>query len=1572
VLEVNDFNAVRISLASPEQIRSWSYGEVTKPETINYRTLKPEKDGLFCEKIFGPTKDFECYCGKYKRVRYKGIVCDKCGVEVARSKVRRERMGHIELASPVSHIWFVKGTPSRLGLLLDISPRSLERVLYFAQFIVTSVDEHAKKRAQEHLQEEMEREAGRREKQFADRVAELQEQLAAAEKEIEADRKRKLEQLEETREEQTDAIMQQAVEYQEELSELVGKSARKGYRLGDALIVERGTVIEQSVVKGLKKVAQERVGVLEAEFKKKREDIALMADAALEQKRNAILDELKPLQDRAGGERESVYAEYQDRIQELEELVDPAENDRMTLLTEQRFKELQERYGNVFEAGMGAEAVLKILERVNVEALREKMQVEIHSTSGQRRKKATKRLKVVESLRKSGNHPSWMVFTVLPVMPPELRPMVQLDGGRFATSDLNDLYRRVINRNNRLKRLLELGAPEIIIRNEKRMLQEAVDSLIDNGRRGRAVAGSGNHKLKSLSDMLKGKQGRFRQNLLGKRVDYSGRSVIVVGPELKLHQCGLPKRMALELFKPFVMNALVSRGLAHNIKSAKRIVERARPEVWDVLDDVIGTRPVLLNRAPTLHRLGIQAFEPVLIEGSAIQIHPLVCTAFNADFDGDQMAVHVPLSREAVAEARQIMLSTHNLLNPGSGEPIIAPTLDMVLGCYYLTLDKPHGRGAYRAGKDGRQPEGIYGSPAEAHLAYDLGIIELQSKIKVRVPYEKPRLPVKADAVSALLESGVDSGSGNDTFAMTSTAVAVAEEIAPAGRGHTEIVDTTVGRLIFNEILPGGVASAITGGIDYLDERMDRKMLKTVVARCYEVLGNEPTAEVVDNIKRIGFEYATQSGITIAVNDLRVPAEKAELIAKAEAHIKEIDSEYETGLITEQERYDATVEVWSRTTEDVKRTIQDQLDRYGSVYTMATSGAKGNISQITQMAGMRGLMTDPSGRIIDLPIRSSFREGLTVLEYFISTHGARKGLADTALRTADSGYLTRRLIDVSQDVIILEEDCGTRMGVWLDQPEAGVLEAFRERIAGRYSAMDLEDPETGGMLAAFNEEIDDVKAARIEALGLERAYVRSPLTCQAKRGLCRYCYGRSPASGKLVEQGQAVGIIAAQSIGEPGTQLTMRTFHTGGVASGVDITSGLPRVEELFEARVPKGQALISEIDGVAEIVRDGDARRIRVKNMDLYSDEYDVPKGAKLLVKKDDVVEQGAILARLPELASGKDEAAEEAPAKKTKSRSKKKAAEDVPEVREGDVVARIGGRIVVNGKDRISIVYEEKEEREYPVPAAARLRIENSDPVHAGQQLTEGSLNPQDILRIMGPESVQLYLVEEVQKVYRSQGVTINDKHIEVIVRQMLRKVRVDVPGDTPLLPNDIVDRFEYEEINARVLAEGGEPATAVPVLLGVTKASLSTSSFLAAASFQETTRVLTEAAISGQTDHLMGLKENVIIGKLIPARATIDLPPPPVKEIPLPEALELEESDELFDEDDEIAGLLGSLTLDEPEGDGEPIEDDEDLVDEPAEPSPEDLLAEADDDLLEVDEAPAPPAPEMAKGFVAEPDE
>ncbi|HEX5478119.1 MAG TPA: DNA-directed RNA polymerase subunit beta', partial [Dehalococcoidia bacterium] len=917
----------------------------------------------------------------------------------------------------------------------------------------------------------------------------------------------------------------------------------------------------------------------------------------------------------------------------------------------------------------------------------------------------------------------------------------------------------------------------------------------------------------------------------------------------------------------------------------------------------------------------------------------------------------------------------------GSGEPIIAPTLDMVLGCYYLTIDKPGGRGGYKPAKNGNLAEGIYGSAQEARFAHDLGIVELQSRIKVRVPVRKPVAPVRneQDGDMPQLPDGTTETSESfisDGFGMTSQQTAVVPVADNDGqRPESVIIETTVGRLIFNEILPAGVGLAVDGTIDFINERMDRKMLKTVVARCYEVLGNEQTAVVVDRIKHIGFEYATQSGITISVNDLRVPAEKAGLIEKAEQNIREIDDEYDMGLITEQERYDATVEVWSRTTEDVKKTIQDQLDRYGSVYIMATSGAKGNISQITQMAGMRGLMTDPSGRIIPLPIRSSFREGLTVLEYFISTHGARKGLADTALRTADSGYLTRRLIDVAQDVIVLEEDCGTRMGVWLDQPEAGVLESFAERIIGRYSAMDLEDPQTGEILAAFNEEIDDARAMRIEELGLNRVYVRSALTCQAKRGICRFCYGRSPARGALVTMGEAVGIIAAQSIGEPGTQLTMRTFHTGGVASGMDITSGLPRVEELFEARVPKGQALIAEIDGTGEILRDGDTKRVKIKSTELYSDVYDVPAGAKVLVKKDEMIEQGAILARQPQLAAPAEQAAEPEEAKpKAKARkSTKKKADAAPEVLEGDVVARIGGRVVIDGRSRISIVYEENEEREYPVPAAARLRLENGDAVQAGQQLTEGSLNPQDILRIMGPEAVQLYLVEEVQKVYRSQGVTINDKHIEVIVRQMLRKVRVDSPGDTSLLPNDIVDRFEYEEHNSRVLAEGGEPATAVPVLLGVTKASLSTSSFLAAASFQETTRVLTEAAISGQKDNLMGLKENVIIGKLIPARAAIDLPPPPVKEIPLPESLSLEEGDELLDDEDgTIAGLLGALGMDDDEDASPSLDDDDDDADtEDSEPSPADLLSDDDDAaVLEVDEAPA--TPEVPRGYVAEPDE
>ena len=1445
MLEVNNFNAVRISLASPEQIRSWSYGEVTKPETINYRTLKPEKDGLFCEKIFGPTKDFECYCGKYKRVRYKGIVCDKCGVEVARSKVRRERMGHVELASPVSHIWFVKGTPSRLGLLLDMSPRTLERVLYFAQYVITQVDTDGKNKAIEQLREEIAETASKRQEENAGAIAAIEKKRDEAIAELEATLEATKKEIEQDREAGIDELTEQGEQFEEDLKENAGKKARRNYTIGETTLVARSEEIPTGLGRKVRSLTKKAITAFEKELKKELKETEKATTGAIQDLRDSAFKELDPLQTPEDSEDDPVVAELQQKLVELEELHDPVTEDSVTLLSEAQYKDLQERFGNIFSAGMGAEAILQILQRLDIDALRVKLHEEINSTSGQRRKKATKRLRVVEALRRSGNKAEWTIFTILPVMPPELRPMVQLDGGRFATSDLNDLYRRVINRNNRLKRLMELGAPEIIIRNEKRMLQEAVDSLIDNGRRGRAVSGSGNHKLKSLSDMLKGKQGRFRQNLLGKRVDYSGRSVIVVGPELKLNQCGLPKRMALELFKPFVMHALVARGMAHNIKSAKRIVERARPEVWDVLDDVITTRPVLLNRAPTLHRLGIQAFEPVLIEGSAIQLHPLVCAAFNADFDGDQMAVHVPLSRESVAEARQIMLSTNNLLSPGSGEPVIAPTLDMVLGCYYLTLMRPGLRGEYKESGNGRPPAGVYGSFQDAMRAGDQGMIELHAQIKVR------------DA-----------------------------------RTENQFIETTLGRIIFNDILPAE--------LPFHNEVMDRKALKNVVALCYQRLGNAPTAEVVDAIKGLGFHYATRAGITVAINDLASPEEKPALIEAAERRVAESEEQYEMGLITDQERYDASISIWSETTDAVQKAIEDHLDRYGSIYMMASSGAKGNIAQIRQMAGMRGLMTDPAGRIIDLPIRSSFRDGLTVLEYFISTHGARKGLADTALRTADSGYLTRRLIDVSQDVIVEEEDCGTTGGVWLARSdEESILQPFHDRVLGRWAASDIIDPKTNEVVVLRGEQIDERIAERIEALGIERVHVRSPLMCLVRRGVCRLCYGRSLATGRLAEFGEAVGIIAAQSIGEPGTQLTMRTFHTGGVA-GLDITSGLPRVEEVFEARVPKSQSVMAEIDGTAHVARDGETRKITVTSTEFYTDSYEIPKGSELLVEHDQVIEQGAMIAR-PKAAA--------------KSKKAEENGETALAETEG-VTARVGGRVVFEGRAKkspsaISIVYEATEEREYAAPAHARIRIQDGEEVKAGQQLTDGQLNPQDILRIMGPEAVQLYLVDEVQQVYHSQGVIINDKHIEVIVRQMLRKVQVDMPGDTEMLPGELVDRFDYEEENSRILAEGGEPATAVPVLLGVTKASLSTKSFLAAASFQETTRVLTEAAISGQVDHLLGLKENVIIGKLIPARAKIDLPPPPVEQIALPEGLTAEEvelpvdGDKMSDED--VAELM-----------------------------------------------------------------
>ena len=1400
-LEVNDFNAIRISLASPEQIRSWSYGEVTKPETINYRTLKPEKDGLFCEKIFGPTKDFECYCGKYKRIRYKGIVCDKCGVEVTRSKVRRERMGQIELASPVAHIWFVKGTPSRIGLLLDVSPRSLERALYFAQFIVTAVDQELRQAAIESLSQEIDNIADEREQEYSERIAAIEAATSEAVAKAEEQRASRLAAVDAGIKKEITALRKKATSLEADLAKTGEKPASKKLALDDDfLLAQKGKPVPADATQRLQAEVERRLADLEARRTQQRQAAEAEIEAETTRLREEAFAEMEPLRKKISEDREAIREQYQKQIEELEDVKDPVRDDQCTLLQEQTLREINERHPGLLKAGMGAEAILDILTRLDLARLALKLRTEIQNFSGQRRKKATKRLRVVEALRKSGNKPEWMIISILPVLPPDLRPMVQLDGGRFATSDLNDLYRRVINRNNRLKRLLELGAPEIIIRNEKRMLQEAVDSLIDNGRRGRAVSTAGNHKLKSLSDMLKGKQGRFRQNLLGKRVDYSGRSVIVVGPELKLHQCGLPKRMALELFKPFVMHGLVARGLAHNIKSAKRIVERARPEVWDILDEIISERPVLLNRAPTLHRLGIQAFEPVLIDGSAIQIHPLVCTAFNADFDGDQMAVHIPLSRASVAEARQIMLSTQNLLLPSNGEPVVAPTLDIVLGCYYLTEMKPGTGGEF---KPGPPAQGVYSSFDEAKIAHSTGYLDLQAPIRVR-----------------------DAKTGG------------------------KLIETTVGRIIFNEVLPDELG--------FRNHLMDKKAIKELVAESSHTLDSARTTEMVDHMKDIGFHYATSSGISISMNDLRVPEEKEKILAQADARIGEIQEQYNLGLITDEERYNQAVAIWREATDRVQQVIHKRLEQYGGVYVMAISGAKGNISQISQMAGMRGLMTDPAGRIIDLPIRSSFREGLTVLEYFISTHGARKGLADTALRTADSGYLTRRLIDVAQDVIISESDCGTTAGIWVGEPsEKGLFESLSERIVGRWTAADVADPNSGEIIIERGNEISKEIADHIIQTGIDHVYVRSPLTCQTKRGLCAPCYGRDLARGRLIHDGEAIGIIAAQSIGEPGTQLTMRTFHTGGVA-GIDITSGLPRVEELFEARVPKGTALISEIDGLAAITRDGDSRRLKIVSAEVYRDDYPLPEGAHLLVKNGQQVEQGAVIARLPQ---------------------PQEESEDTEQalIPASELLARTAGRVSIDKDRRLSILFEEREEREYLIPATAHLRIQDGNHVHAGQPLTDGPLNPQDILRIQGPEAVQIYLVEEVQKVYRSQGVTINDKHIEVIVRQMLRRVRVDSPGDSALLPGELVDRFRFEAENAKVLAEGGEPATAQPALLGITKASLNTESFLAAASFQETTRVLTEAAINGAVDHLLGLKENVIIGKLIPARAPITVEEP-----------------------------------------------------------------------------------------------
>jgi len=1366
VLDVNNFEAIRIGLASPEAIRSWSYGEVVKPETINYRTLKPEFGGLFCERIFGPTKDWECYCGKYRRARYAGTICEKCGVEVTRSKVRRERMGHIELAAPVAHIWYVRGTPSRLGLLLDITPRNLERVLYFASYLVTKVDEEKKQQLIESIRQELQAELDELDHRFAEERGRLLEQREAALTSLQSGLARQREDALTTQREAVERVRAEAEALRAELTALLHQAAPRDFFLRDRLIVAEGQAVNEDRLNALDEAEESLIAALEAQAERELERQSALAEAESELSLSSIDEQLQRLEQEIERQKNDLRSEADELIRQISDIRP------MQVLTEQQYRDLAELAPDVFEARMGAEAVYDVVSKMDLEALSRELRAELQTTTGQRQKKIVKRLRLVEALRKSGNRPEWMLLTVLPVLPPDLRPMVQLDGGRFATSDLNDLYRRVINRNNRLKRLIELGAPEIIVRNEKRMLQEAVDALIDNGRRGRVVSGSSKHKLKSLSDMLKGKQGRFRQNLLGKRVDYSGRSVIVVGPTLKLDECGLPKRMALELFKPFVMQRLVAHGYAHNIKAAKRLVERVDPKVWDVLDEVIENYLVLLNRAPTLHRLGIQAFKVKLIEGSAIQLHPLVCAAFNADFDGDQMAVHVPLSAAAQQEARERMLSTRNLLDPSDGEPVIAPTLDIVLGCYAMTLPNPEAKGAGKA----------FSSPAEVILAYQTGLVDIQAPIKVRLSRDGQ---------------------------------------------PPEIIDTTVGRVIFNELLPPQLG--------FWNETMDRKVLRRLIAACYQQVGPEETAKLADRIKDLGFDYATKSGITIGLTDVHIPPEKAQIIAEADQRVADVERQYRRGLITDAERHREIVAIWNEARDRLAEIVEQSLGEQNSLYMMSKSGAKGNINQINQMAGMRGLMLDPRGNIIELPIRSNFREGLSVLEYFISTHGARKGLADTALRTADSGYLTRRLVDVAQDVIVTIEDCGTEDGMWVRLVDMPDQDAFVERIVGRVAARPVVDPKTGEVLVERNQELREPVVQEILARGIDAVMIRTPLYCTADYGVCQLCYGRNLATGQIVEQGEAVGIIAAQSIGEPGTQLTMRTFHMGGVASE-DITTGLPRVEELFEAREPKGKSIISRIDGVVEVIEDDQGRKVRVRSSDVISEPVPIPAGTELRVADGEVVTVGQVLGTKPtgEL-----------------------------------IVAPLEGQVFIDeGEQTLYIRAEKHREEEYVIPAAAHLLVQSGDYVTAGTPLTDGNLSPDELLETLGRDKVQRYILDEVQKVYKSQGVVTNDRHIEIIIRQMLRKVVVTDPGDTDLLVGEMLDRTQLRRINEEIVTQGGVPATAQLVLLGITKASLATESWLSAASFQETTRVLTEAATQGKVDYLRGLKENVIIGKLIPA--------------------------------------------------------------------------------------------------------
>jgi DNA-directed RNA polymerase subunit beta' len=1372
-LEAQELRSLRISLASPEQIRSWSHGEVTKPETINYRRLRPEKDGLFCEAIFGPTKDWRCYCGKYKNVRYRGIVCDKCGVEVTRSSVRRERMGHIELAAPAAHLWYTRRVPSYLAYLLGIRKRDLDRVLYFAQYVITRVDEEARQKALKRLDTEFEEQQERIEAVAQEGIAALQQRLSEEEARVKAQMDVARAKIEEYLAAATEPVIKEAKALQKKVDDRQGKTIRVPliFKPTGTTIADKGTTVGREHLTLLNQVIQEYLDEIEENFRAQQAEQQAPLEADLEHWREATADEIDRIEEQLDADVAKLEAQLKADREELLSLTE------LQFLVEPRLRELKSKWGQVFKAGMGAEAFYEILCDINLKKLAEELWREVrHGTSKQRRKRAVKRLRVVEALRKSGNRPEWMVMTVLPVIPPDLRPMVQLDGGRFATSDLNDLYRRVINRNNRLKRLLELGAPDVIVSNEKRMLQEAVDSLIDNSKRGKAVSRRGRRELKSLSDMLKGKKGRFRRNLLGKRVDYSGRSVIVVGPRLKLHQCGLPKTMALELYRPFVISKLVEYNYASNVKAAKRIIERERPEVWEVLEEVIKDRPVLLNRAPTLHRLGIQAFEPVLVEGKAIHIHPLVCAAFNADFDGDQMAVHVPLSQQAVEESRKLMLATHNLLKPADGQPIVGPTKDMCLGTYYLTMEDP--------AQADEEPQPFVDLD-EVEVAYTLGQIDLHAPVVVAYAYGHPDR-------------------------------------------RRNPVTTTVGRCLFNRVLPTELR--------FINEPMDKRALQDLIGVCYRRMGVEVTTQVADRIKDIGFEYATRSGVTIAISDLTIPSEKASIMEKTEQSVAEINRQYRRGLLTEEEQYTRVVELWSQTQEQVSKVVSAGLNPTGPVAVMAKSGAsKGGFNPIAQLAGMRGLMSDPSGRIIEQPIRSSFREGLSALEYFISTHGSRKGLADTAMRTADAGYLTRRLVDVVQDIVINGRDCGTTAGVWVCSTDDVGGQSMYERLVGRMAAAPVAHPKTGEVLIDRNEEIDEGAATQIEDEGIEAILVRSPTTCQLRQGICAMCYGRDLGRGKMVDIGTAVGIVAAQSIGEPGTQLTLRTFHTGGVAHAGDITAGLPRVEEVFEARKkPKGEAPMSEIGGVVHIVKSDDERRVLVVDSGIEKYEHEIKRGWKILVEDGDEVKAGA------PLATWRD--------------SK-------------EIVAEKSGRISIEDR-KVTLIHERRVEREYKVPATGRLLVEEGQQIKPGVQLVEGVLNQHNILRIQGREATQRYLLSEVQSVYRSQGVNINDKHLEVVFRKMLGKVQISKSGDTDLLPGELVERLALEDINRETVEAGGQPARAWPVLLGITKAALNTESFLSAASFQHTIKILSAAAVEGKEDPLLGLKENVILGRLIPA--------------------------------------------------------------------------------------------------------